>query len=67
VTRTTARREAELRGESRYFSGQPCIRGHFALRKTSSGTCMECLRLADRERKRKKVAEGRALQAQGAL
>lgn len=29
-------------GESKYFTGKPCKRGHVALRYTCSGKCVEC-------------------------
>lgn len=41
-----ARRQAESRGESQYFTGRPCIRGHLAKRFTNGGKCVECSRLS---------------------
>ena len=37
------RKEAHKLGIKYYFTGQPCIRGHIAPRKTK-GSCVECLR-----------------------
>jgi hypothetical protein len=37
------RKEAQKLGIKYYFTGQPCIRGHVALRKTK-GACVECVR-----------------------
>lgn len=33
-----------------YYTGKPCIRGHFAERYTKTGHCVQCVR--DRNRKR---------------
>lgn len=45
-----ARRMAEENGESQYFTGAPCIRGHVANRFTKGGKCVECNRLSCRAR-----------------
>jgi len=37
------RKEAQKLGNKYYFTGQPCIRGHIALRKTK-GSCLECMK-----------------------
>lgn len=37
------RAEAKAAGHKYYFTGQPCVRGHVALRKTK-GACVECLK-----------------------
>jgi hypothetical protein len=37
------RKEAQKLGIKYYFTGQPCIRGHIALRKTK-GSCLECMK-----------------------
>ena len=37
------RKEAQKLGNKYYFTGQPCIRGHIALRKTKA-SCIECVR-----------------------
>ena len=37
------RKEAKKTGSKFYFTGQPCIRGHIALRKTK-GSCIECIK-----------------------
>lgn len=37
------RSDADLAGLDKYFTGKPCIRGHFAERYTSSGACSQCV------------------------
>lgn len=37
------RAEAKATGATHYFTGEPCVRGHIALRKTK-GSCVECVR-----------------------
>lgn len=37
------RKEAKETGATHYFTGEPCSRGHIALRKTK-GACVECLK-----------------------
>jgi hypothetical protein len=37
------RKEAKEQGATHYFTGEPCTRGHIALRKTK-GVCIECLK-----------------------
>lgn len=39
----TSRKEAKESGAKYYFTGQPCVRGHIALRKTK-GSCVECMK-----------------------
>jgi len=38
-----SRKEAKAQGAKYYFTGEPCSRGHTALRKTK-GDCVDCLR-----------------------
>jgi hypothetical protein len=38
------RKEAKETGAKYYFTGEPCIKGHVALRKTK-GVCVECMRI----------------------
>lgn len=38
------RKEAKQTGAKYYFTGEPCVNGHTALRKTK-GACVECLKL----------------------
>lgn len=40
----TSRKLALALGESRYFTGKPCLRGHVAERSASRGVCVECHR-----------------------
>ena len=37
-----SRKEATIKKETRYFTGNPCPKGHIALRDTRSGGCVEC-------------------------
>lgn len=37
------RKEAKALGATHYFTGEPCVRGHVALRKTK-GACVECMK-----------------------
>jgi 5-methylcytosine-specific restriction endonuclease McrA len=37
-----ARAEAAAAGRTRYFTGQPCKRGHIAERFVATGTCVQC-------------------------
>ena len=37
-------------GEKHYTADKPCKRGHVGLRITSTGSCIECIRLKERER-----------------
>lgn len=46
------RAQAKADGLQRYFTGAPCKRGHLAERQTSNGTCFECARLCNPEKKR---------------
>jgi 5-methylcytosine-specific restriction endonuclease McrA len=50
------RKEAQALGAKFYFTGEPCVRGHIALRKTK-GSCLECVKedwSVDNERRKKK-------------
>jgi 5-methylcytosine-specific restriction endonuclease McrA len=50
------RKEAQATGAKFYFTGEPCVRGHIALRKTK-GACLECVRedwVLDNERRKGK-------------
>lgn len=38
------RAEAQAAGIGKYYTGEPCLRGHVAPRYTQSGTCCQCLR-----------------------
>ena len=35
--------KAAIAGETHYYTGRPCIRGHVTKRYTSTGACAECL------------------------
>jgi 5-methylcytosine-specific restriction endonuclease McrA len=67
MDRPKTRKEAQALGEKFYFTGEPCVRGHIALRKTK-GACVECVKedwAVDNERRKGKpkttaaVAAGR--------
>jgi 5-methylcytosine-specific restriction endonuclease McrA len=50
------RKEAQALGAKFYFTGEPCVRGHVALRKTK-GSCLECVKedwAVDNERRKEK-------------
>jgi hypothetical protein len=50
------RKEAQVTGAKFYFTGEPCVRGHIALRKTK-GSCLECVKedwAVDNERRKEK-------------
>jgi hypothetical protein len=36
------RYDAQMRGFKRFYTGQPCFRGHVAERYTSNGACISC-------------------------
>lgn len=60
------RAEAKATGAKYYFTGQPCTRGHVALRKTK-GSCIECMKedwVIDNE-KRKSKPKSEAAKAAG--
>lgn len=39
---TKTRREAAYAGESKYYTGRPCVHGHDSPRYTASGICCAC-------------------------
>ncbi len=50
------RKEAQALSVKFYFTGEPCVRGHIALRKTK-GSCLECVKedwAVDNERRKEK-------------
>ena len=49
------RKEAKETGAKYYFTGEPCVRGHVALRKTK-GCCVECMK-EDWDKDNKKRSE----------
>jgi len=46
----TPRGQAIKNGDTRYKTGKPCPRGHYADRMTSSGSCVDCVREDQRQR-----------------
>jgi hypothetical protein len=46
------RADALSKGLKRYFTGQPCVRGHVAERYVTAKTCLECNRECSRKRLR---------------
>ena len=59
------RSEAKKTGATHYFTGQPCSRGHIALRKTK-GTCVECMKedwKIDNEKRKEKPKSEAAKEA----
>jgi len=70
--RRSLREEAEVNGETRYFTGVACANGHVAERLTSTGACVECKRGAkkrrlstDRGRATQRVADERSRRRKG--
>jgi hypothetical protein len=67
--RIKTRAQAIEAGDTRYYTGEPCSRGHIAERFTSGANCAECLRergAALRERIRAgKVARAKEILAGG--
>jgi hypothetical protein len=47
---TSPRALAQAAGEKHYFTGEPCSKGHVALRRVSNGSCVVCAREDCRER-----------------
>jgi hypothetical protein len=45
------RAEAKKFKAGRYYTGKPCVRGHFSERLTSTGSCCECKRENKKDRK----------------
>jgi 5-methylcytosine-specific restriction endonuclease McrA len=59
------RKEAVAAGAKFYFTGEPCVRGHVALRKTK-GACLECVKedwAVDNERRKGKPKTAAAVAA----
>lgn len=59
------RKDAVLAGAKFYFTGEPCVRGHVALRKTK-GSCVECVKedwAVDNERRKGKPKTEAAIAA----
>ena len=59
------RAEAKALGAKFYFTGEPCVRGHIALRKTK-GSCLECVKedwAVDNERRKGKPKSAAAVAA----
>lgn len=48
------RNAAKAAGLKRYFTGKPCINGHFSERAVVNATCCECVKIKNREIKRLK-------------
>ncbi|MFO1126361.1 MAG: HNH endonuclease [Methylocystis sp.] len=47
------RSDAKCSGSNRYFTGKPCVNGHFSERITVNGHCVECERERDRSPQRR--------------
>lgn len=54
------RQIAMQNGDSHYFTGNPCVNGHVALRHTKTRICMECDRLAKENNRVANPEESRA-------
>ncbi len=55
--RIAAKAAAVAAGETQYFTGKPCKRGHIAPRSTANSTCMECDRLAYHAKAEKRIVQ----------
>jgi hypothetical protein len=53
VPEIITRKEAVASRLIRYFTGKPCKHGHVAERRTDTGNCIECHRLAQQTPQRK--------------
>ena len=54
------RQEARDRDLTKYMTGRPCKHGHLAERRTDTGNCIECRRLAGQTPERKAYMRLRA-------
>lgn len=54
MQKIVTRSEAMAAGEPKYFTGLPCKRGHISPRSTRHRVCLECRRLTDYERSKKR-------------
>lgn len=52
----TSRAAARAEGARFFFVGSPCVNGHLAVRRTSTGHCIECRRDASRDHCRRNPA-----------
>jgi hypothetical protein len=59
--RIISRSEAKAAGLTRYFTGEPCSRGHIAARSVAKRDCIECNREYQRARKERDPERVRAL------
>lgn len=50
-----SRHDAKLAGKTRYFTGEPCKRGHLSERTVSGSACVECKKAIDSAWKKKHV------------
>ena len=50
MSKRGARYLAMIQGDKFYMSDKPCKLGHISLRITSTGTCIECRKIKERER-----------------
>jgi hypothetical protein len=46
----SARAAAKAQGLTRYFTGEPCSRGHVAERRVSNAICVDCRKVQERKR-----------------
>ena len=45
-----SKQDAKRDGDTYYFTGKPCLRGHVSIRYVSSGNCLDCEKLRDKRR-----------------
>jgi len=61
------RSEAIISGQKRFFTGEPCIRGHVAERTISSGVCLKCSAEKSASYRKKDPEKARAIDAASRL
>lgn len=55
------RADAQAKGLKRFFTGEPCMRGHIAERQTTNGRCFECSKQTSRNYRARNPDKTRAL------
>lgn len=51
-----SKQEAKTKRLSRYFTGEPCYRGHLVERSTGSGECLECQKITTKAKRQRAFA-----------
>lgn len=61
ATEKITRSDAEAKGLKRFFTGEPCMRGHIAERQTTNGRCIICSKGTSRNYRSRNPEKTRAL------